>query len=379
VLQGGAAAVDCQAAGLYLLDEATTSLKLRSSWGMPREKLSEPPRPLAGALADLEAMLGHAVVLGDLDLKSHWNPPENFPAAVCVPVCTPAMILGTLWMFSSEPRSFSDRETNLIEIIAGRLASDLEREMLMREGTDATLLKREFSAVERMQRNQLPAIAPLLDGWDVAGWAAQAGAVGGGFFDWFALPDGRFAVVLADMLNQGMEAAFAAVGVKAAARSHGQYHHDAGALLRAINLTLWTGSCGDQFAEMFCGFVETATGKIRYCCAGQPSVLRFSSKGWESLAQAAPRLGTSPEAGYVEANCPLAPDEMLVVFGGAFRDATNAAGARLGEKGIADPLLRHASASASTLVRIAREALDGRQAAAGSADRAILIIKRKEG
>lgn len=48
VLQGGAAAVGCQAAGLYLLDDATSSLKLRASWGMPRQKLSEPARPLQG-------------------------------------------------------------------------------------------------------------------------------------------------------------------------------------------------------------------------------------------------------------------------------------------------------------------------------------------
>ena len=35
VLRGGAEAIGCQAAGLYLLDPATTELKLRSSWGLP--------------------------------------------------------------------------------------------------------------------------------------------------------------------------------------------------------------------------------------------------------------------------------------------------------------------------------------------------------
>ena len=65
VLRGGAEAIGCQAAALYLLDPATTELKLRSSWGLPRKRLTDPARPLRGALADLEALLGHAVVLTD--------------------------------------------------------------------------------------------------------------------------------------------------------------------------------------------------------------------------------------------------------------------------------------------------------------------------
>lgn len=376
VLQGGAVAVDCQAAGLYLLDDATSSLKLRASWGMPRQKLSEPARPLQGALADLEAMLGHAVVLDDLDLKTRWNPPEDFPAAVCVPVCTPTMILGTLWMFSSQSRSFSDHETNLIEIIAGRLAADLEREMLLREGSDGAKLKRELSAVERMQRNQLPAIAPLIDGWDLAGWTAQAASVGGDFFDWFTLPDGLLAVALADVMEQSLPAAFVANSVKAAARAHGQYHRDAAALLGAVNTTLWTGSSGDQFAEMFYGLVETSGGRIRYSVAGRPSVLRISDQGWEPLSKIATRLGESPETAYFEDSCLLAPGESLAVFSDGFRDAKDASGRMLGESGLGEPLFRHRAAPAGTLVQIAREVLQRHQAPEGIDDRSILIIKR---
>ncbi len=46
VLKGGAEAIGCQAAALYLLDDATSELKLRSSWGLPRRRLADPARPL---------------------------------------------------------------------------------------------------------------------------------------------------------------------------------------------------------------------------------------------------------------------------------------------------------------------------------------------
>ena len=61
VLKGGAEAVGCPAAALYLLDETTSSLKLRAAYGLPQERLLAPARPLRGSVADLEALVGHAV------------------------------------------------------------------------------------------------------------------------------------------------------------------------------------------------------------------------------------------------------------------------------------------------------------------------------
>ncbi len=379
VLKSGAESVGCPAAGLYLLDDATTSLKLRSSFGMPRERLSEPARPLQGALADLEAMLGHAVVLTDVDHQTHWNPPEDFPAAVCVPVCTPTTILGTLWVFSNEPRDFTDRETNLIEVIAGRLAADLERENLLREGSDSSQWKRDLSSLQRMQRNQLPSVAPLLDGWDVAAWNDQAGSVGGDFFDWFTLPDGLMAVAVADVTAKGMEAAFAAGTIRAATRAHGQYHRRADALLKAVNMTLWTGASGDQFAQMFYGLVETATGAIRYSCAGRPSILRLSAGAWESFTGSTAQLGESPETAYSEETCLLVPGNSLVVFSEGIRKATSASGSIQGENALAEVLAKHQNAPAATLVQIANELLGQPPAGGPREDRTILVIKRTTG
>ncbi len=379
VLKCGAESVGCPAAGLYLLDDATTCLKLRSSFGMPRERLSEPARPLQGAMADLEAMLGHAVVLTDLDHQTHWNPPEDFPAAVCVPVCTPTTILGTLWVFSNEPRDFTDRDTNLIEMIAGRIASDLERENLIREGTDSTQWKRDLSVLQRMQRNQLPSVAPLLDGWDVAGWNDQAGSVGGDFFDWFALPQGLLAVAVADVTAKGMEAAFAASTIKAATRAHGQYHRHADALLKAVNLTLWTGASGDQFAQMFYGLVETSTGMIRYSRAGNPSILRLAAGAWQSFTEPTVQLGESPESDYSEETCLLTPGNSLVVFSEGIRKARDANGMTLGETGLAEVLARHQDAPAATMVQIATEFLGQPPSGGHRDDRTILVIKRTAG
>jgi GAF domain-containing protein len=131
ILRGGAEACECQAAALYMLDNATTTLKLRASFGLPIERLMQPPRPLKGAIADLEALLGHAVALERASAFGPWRVPEEFAAALCVPVSSPTIPLGTLWFFSNHPRDFTDRQTNVAELVAGRLAAELERATLL--------------------------------------------------------------------------------------------------------------------------------------------------------------------------------------------------------------------------------------------------------
>ena len=104
---------------------------------------------------------------------------------------------------------------------------ELERETLPAAAADATELQKQLAAAERLQRNELPTIAPLLDGWELAGWTAQADNVGGAFHDWFCLPDGLLAAAVGRAGQQGIAGAMTAAPVKTAIRSHARYHREA--------------------------------------------------------------------------------------------------------------------------------------------------------
>jgi serine phosphatase RsbU (regulator of sigma subunit) len=372
ILRAGTEAVDCDAAGLYLLDEATTNLKLRCSYGLPIDRLADPARPLQGSMADLEALLGHAVVLDDNGVMQTWNVPEDFPAAVCVPISTPTMLLGTLWIFSNEKRGFTDRETNILEIIAGRIASDLEREMLMRAGVDAARLQKQVAAAERLQRNELPTLAPMLDGWDVAGCTAQAETVGGAFHDWFCLPDGLLAIGVGRADEQGIAGAMTANAVKTAMRSHARYHRQADRILQQVNLTLWTGSAGDRHATLFGGLIETATGRVCCTSAGRPSILIIGADGVLSVGRSSIKLGESPEADFEQFGYELRPGETLLIFTGGTADGESCLAA---ETALANALEGKHALSAAELLAVAQTALDAQNPAHEHHDRSILAVK----
>jgi serine phosphatase RsbU (regulator of sigma subunit) len=378
VLKGGAEAVGGQAAALYLLDEDTSHLKLRSCWGLSRDRFLDPARPLRGAIADLEALLGNAVVLEDTQRMQPWkSPEEGYAAAACVPIATSTTLLGTFWVFSTTARDFDDQQTNLLEIVAGRLAADLEREMLLREGIDGAKLKRQLAAAERLQQDQLPAIAPQVEGWDLAGWATQAQTLGGGFFDWFCLDDGRLAITLGSAAGRGMESALTAAAARTAIRCHAQRGTAAEQVLAEVNRTLWTGSTGSQHVGLFFGLLDPQSGDAVWSSAGPISIVAVDGSGWRSLSQASSPAGHAPDTIYRPCALQLRPDEAIVVCSEGVVAAADPRGGLFGEAGLAEgPRALRDRPATEQCTRI-RGLLETYQPGPARADRVVLVAHRR--
>lgn len=320
VLRAAAESISAQAAALYLLDEGTTELKLRAAWGLPPGRLAAPPRPLKTALADLEAMLGHAVVLENTQDLSRWQPPEPAASAVCLPIAGPTTILGTLWVFSDRPRSFSERQTDLLEVAAGRITAELEREVALQTALEAAGLRKQLESARRLQRSQLPAVAPLLDDWEFAGWTESGDNLAGSFHDWFCGNDGRVLIALGDTAAGGVEAAITAAALRTAVRSLADRQRDAGKLLERVNLTLWTGSAGDQKASLFCGLLDPRQGSLRASAAGTVHALLLGGKRARICSGETP-LGIDPELRFSQTRWTIPGGGLVLVCNSAVRRA----------------------------------------------------------
>jgi len=390
VLRGGAEAIGCHAAALYLLDEATSELKLRSCWNLPAERYTAGARPLGRANADLEALAGHAVVLDDAVSCQAWNPPEPFAAAVCVPVASSTTPLGTLWVFSRQSRPFSDPEVHIAEVVAGRLASDLEREVLLAEGCAGARLKRQWSAAECWQQNQIPRNAPLGDDWDMAGWTQALDGVGGEFYDWFSRSDDTLAFAVGGAFADGIEAALAAAALRAALRSHSQHIAGPRELLERVNRTLWTSSASERGASLFYATTTSpgptgrqcsprAAGHLRYASAGHACGYVLSAGGCRALGSPTLALGLDPDAQYATHDMSLEGGEALLVVSEGVRTLIEAESHLFGDEPLAQSLVEHLDTSAATLADLVRDRLEALAGAAGRHDRTVLVVKRRDG
>ena len=374
VLRGGAEAIGCQAAALYMLDAATTELKLRSSWGLPQRRLLEPARPLRGAVADLEAMLGHAVVLSDRTMFEVWNAPQDFASAVCVPVSSPSIPLGTLWVFSGEPRDFSDAQTNLVEMIAGRLAADLEREMLL---TQQKTQRSQASLAVGCQRLAYQSQPPLIEGWDVAGKSCQIGQLGPALHDWFGSSDGAATVIAGIASRTGVDGALIATAVRTAARACAPQVGSSAELLDSINHLLWTGSNGDFSAGLCCARVAPGFPNVIFAAAGPVRAIAVTVDGYRQLAQPSPALGSHEHLRAGEWAIAMKPGDLLILY--AIAGESSIAAGQIAE--VDDVVSRlaaeHRRLCSGRLVELLHQALSEPPSKFAESDRTLVVMKRR--
>jgi len=314
-LRAAAQAIQAEAAGLYLLDAGTTELKLRSCWGLPKTRLTESARPLKSAIADLEALSGHAVVLDNPRLFDAWHVPErNFAHAVCIPVASPTAPLGTLWVFGREARVLDDRDTQLLEIVAGRMSAELERAMLLTEGAAATRFGRQLESVERFQTAQQPTIAPVVDGWNIQGRTYQADRVGGAWFDWLPAEGDELTLFVGATDENGLEGALTSTLLRSTARAAAERGGDGADVLERSARALWTGSHGDRRAALGSLRLDPLLGVARLATAGPVAALLVGPDRCERLDQASPTLGRLPNYGPTLHERLISPGETLVFY-----------------------------------------------------------------
>jgi serine phosphatase RsbU (regulator of sigma subunit) len=216
----------------------------------------------------------------------------------------------------------------------------------------------------------------MLDGWDVAGWTYQAHGAGGAFHDWFCLPDGLLAFAVGRTKGEGVAAAITANAVKSSLRAHSQYHREADRVLQQLNLTLWTSSAGDQYANLFLGLVETATGSVCCSSAGRPSAMLLRPDGWESLSHPSQYLGESPETCFEQYGYELQPGEAIILFSDGCCDAESRRGRLLSDADVAKVLIGKLKLTAEELAAAVRQLLEAHGPDASNRDRAVVVIKR---
>jgi len=378
VLRAGAEAVGCDAVALYLLDPATTELKLRCSWGLPRRRLAAPARPLRGALADLEALLGHAVVLTDDQLREYWKVPEQgFATCACVPVSSPAIPLGTLWAFCREPRDLGDADTNILEVVAGRIASDLEREVLVDEAVVTREHTKQVIAAQQSQQEQLPSVTPQIEGWEVAACVSHTGSLGGTFYDWFELDDQSLLVVAGDALESGVRGAMLASALRATVRTLAPQRTAIQRLPETAHSVLWTGSAGDEGAGLFSVVLEPGSPFAVVASAGPLRVLTIAEGRVEATASPTAPLGCEDEPCVTRVRREMASGELLVVYGtGKLADEDPAALAQLDSQ-LAMTLRASAQRPITEFAEKASSVLRDHPQI-GQTDSVLVVIKRRE-
>lgn len=180
---------------------------------------------------------------------------------------------------------------------------------------EATLVGvQELDRAAEVQRALLPKSVPPLVGYEVAGTCVPSKAVGGDFFDWYAI-EGGMAFTLADVMGKGVGAGIVAATVRATIRSTTREPDVALAVEQSAEILAQDLSEARSFVTLFHGRLRASDGWIRYVDAGHGlSVVVDADGGSRRLSTTDLPLGSGFDAGWRGRELTLEEGSTLVVF-----------------------------------------------------------------
>jgi integral membrane sensor domain MASE1 len=148
-----------------------------------------------------------------------------------------------------------------------------------------TVADRFFDEAHALQRALLPVIGATVDG--VEAWARYRPAdsehdVGGDWFDVFALPGGRIAFAVGDVVGHDLAAAVAMSRLQSAMRALAVRATGPADLLQQLDFAS-TQIPNASLATIAYGDFNPATGRLRYACAGHPPFFLATADGGDYL------------------------------------------------------------------------------------------------
>ena len=213
------------------------------------------------------------------------------------------------------------------------------RAALLDERVAAARAAGELVAARDIQRGMLPPgarLAALDPRIDLDARLEPARAIGGDFYDAFALPDGRILFLVGDVTGKGVPAALFMALSKALARSALERHRDdLGLAVATLSAELSRDNAEDMFVTLLIGTVDPATGALALVNAGHENPLLCRADGIvEELVMAGgPPVCVAEDFPYETERFALAPGDGLVVVTDGVTEAQDAAGGFLDRAG----------------------------------------------
>jgi sigma-B regulation protein RsbU (phosphoserine phosphatase) len=243
-------------------------------------------------------------------------------------------------------------------------------------------LNREIEIAREVQERLFPQRLPEISGLDYFGCCRTALGVGGDYYDFLALPDGKLGVALGDVSGKGIAAALTMASLQASLRADAmRAGNDIAGLITRVNAMLYDASTEDRYATLFYAQYDPATHRLRYVNAGHcpPILLRSAAKKGtvERLDQAGGTVvGLLPECAYEQAEVSLSPGDLLVIYTDGFSEAMSPHLEEWGEHRLIDAIAACNGLPAKNSITKIMQAADAFASGAPQSDDMTLVILR---
>lgn len=328
----------CVEINLYLHDQKQSELVLTGVRGCTMHEKGH--RFKVGRKTDLrQGMSGHVA----LTRKMHYAPDVSLDpyyvecepttkSEVAIPLEVNGELVGVFTASHHQLNAFCETELRLLSGLCSHIAVAVENaRRFQNEYQRREQMTREAEEARTIQQALLPRSSPLIPGFRVSGLSVPAGAVGGDWYDFIPLSEGKWGLVLADVSGKGTAAALLMSATRGMLRSLAPFGSP-GKVLTRLNQMLLEDFPDGRFVTMVYAELDPHRRTIRLANAGHlpPLLLNHTGHCWIQSEQGLP-LGVS-DSKFSETEIELGTGFRIVFYSDGITEAEGSSGEEYGSE-----------------------------------------------
>ncbi len=214
---------------------------------------------------------------------------------------------------------YSATDVKLLQTVTAQMALALENSRLAaslaNEAAERERANRELEIAREVQDRLFPQNFPPIPGLDCAGYCRPARGVGGDYYDFLQLDDGRLGIAVGDVSGKGIAAALLMASLQASLRGQTLAGlHDLSALMQNVNRLVYDASTSNRYATFFYGEYDTVTRRLDFVNAGHNPPIILRGEEVLRLEAGGPVVGLLPGARFGHDVAHLEPGDIFISF-----------------------------------------------------------------
>jgi serine phosphatase RsbU (regulator of sigma subunit) len=243
-----------------------------------------------------------------------------------VPLISSGSLVGLLSLGPRRSeRGYSTDDLRLLNSLAGYAAPAMRVGQLVRqqeaEARQRERIDQELKIAQLIQQQFLPKELPDLPSWHVAAFYRPARTVGGDFYDFIPLPDGRVMFVVGDVTDKGVPAALVMASTHALLRDTAPRLISPGKVLGHVNDMLCVDIPAHMFVTCLALVLDPVSGQVEFANAGHDVPYVRTQAGVQELRARGMPLGLMPGMPYEEMRFHFEPGDCALLHSDGLAEA----------------------------------------------------------
>jgi serine phosphatase RsbU (regulator of sigma subunit) len=203
-------------------------------------------------------------------------------------------------------------------------------ENLTQEVRERERVEHELRVARRIQQAALPEEVPALEGWRITPYYQPAREVGGDFYDFHLLSEGKLGLAVGDATGKGVPAALVMSTTCGMLRLAAQSYSSPAEMLQRVNEALFPNIPSNMFVTCFYAVLDPESGSLTYANAGHDLPYLHRNGEAEELRARGMPLGLMPGMNYEEKETTLQAGEAALLYSDGLVEAHGPKGEMFG-------------------------------------------------